>query len=230
MHFQTRNEELTIYLDQPETANALTLAHAKSLAAHLKKPWKLILCRSEGRVFCSGGQLKEYANLKTRSEGLKINQQIQKILNQLEKHAALKIAFVDGDCFGGGIEFLGCFDFVYSAPHAFFGFWQNRMGVSYGWGGYKRLQKKVTALRLKMALLEEGLLTSYQMKEWGLVDEIVESKEFDAKMDHWVSLQCKNTSKQEIQKGIDKNAEIVFKKLWGSEMHKRTLQKFFKNK
>jgi enoyl-CoA hydratase/carnithine racemase len=230
MRFKTHQDTLTLILDQQQTANALSWHDSQELAQHLKKPWKLILCVGQDSVFCSGGQLKDYAKLKTREQGLKINQQIQKNLDKLEKHQALKVAFVGGDCFGGGIEFLGCFDLIYSAPHVFYGFWQNRMGVSYGWGGYKRLQKKVSAEKLKIALLEESLLTSHQMKQWGLVNEIIDSQEFVSRMAFWSSQQTKSKSKQEIQKNIDKNADAVFKKLWGGEEHKKSLQKFLKNK
>lgn len=209
---------------QSTTANALTLADTIVLKKHLQKPYELIICIGEERVFCSGGQLKEYARLKKREDGLKINAQIQKNLQALEKHSALKLAFVGGDCFGGGIEFLGCFDQIYSAPECLYGFWQSRIGLSYGWGGYKRLQQKVSASFLKTALLQESLLTAYQLKTEGLITEIIPASAFAQKIEHWQNLMSGKKSKTEIQKNLDKNADAIFKKLWWTEEHRALLK------
>lgn len=204
---------------QSTTANALTLEDTKALKKHLQTSYELIICIGQERVFCSGGHLKEYARLKKKDEGLKINSQIQKNLQALEKHAALKLAFVGGDCFGGGIEFLGCFDQIYSAPECLFGFWQSRLGLSYGWGGYARLQKKVSASFLKTALLQESLFTAQQLKTEGLITEILPHSGFSQKIQQWQSLLSQNKSKIEVQKNLDKNADAIFKKLWWTEEH-----------
>jgi enoyl-CoA hydratase len=177
------------------------------------------------RVFCSGGQLKDYARLKKREDGLKINRQIQKNLDTLEKHSAWKVALVGGDCFGGGIEFLGCFDVIYAAPEVLFGFWQNKMGVSYGWGGYKRLQKKVSAAFLKKALLEEKIVTAYQLKDVGLVDEIIPQNMFESAANEIEKRFSSRDSKIEIQKNLHKNADGVFRQLWWKDEHLAQLRK-----
>lgn len=206
-------------------ANALTLEDSAKLAQELKKKWHRIVCIGTERVFCSGGHLKDYARLKKREEGLKINRQIQKNLQLLEKHPAWKIAFVGGDCFGGGIEFLGCFDAIFAAPEVLFGFWQNRMGLSYGWGGYGRLQKKVSASFLKKALLEEKIYTSFQCKEVGLVDEILPQKDFLVFIQEIEKLFSGRASKLEIQKSLSQNADGVFRQLWWKPEHRERLSK-----
>lgn len=216
--------------DENQTANALTLADSRELKKQLKKPWSLIVCKGEDRVFCSGGQLKDYARLKTKESGLKINNEIKKNLSALQKHAALKLAFVGGDCFGGGIEFLGCFDLIYSVPQALFGFWQNKMGVSFGWGGYELLQRKLSPLFLKTALLEEKLFTAYELKDAGLIFEIVNQHDFKRIAEKWeISLSAKK-SKLEIQKQLHKNSSLVFRKLWWAPEHRQILDKILNKK
>ena len=229
MNFKEADATLFIYMqDQNKSANALTLADSRLLKKHLKKPWKLIVCVGTERVFCAGGPLKDYARLKTKSQGLKINREITKNLQALEKHKAFKIAFVGGDCFGGGIEFLGCFDIIYSAPSAFYGFWQNRMGLSYGWGGYTRLKSKLSEPFLKSVLLEEKTLTAFEMKTAGLIHQILPLDQFECVMAQWQKLFLSKKSKTEIQKNLQKNSQQVFEKLWWSEEHLEQLQKFVK--
>jgi enoyl-CoA hydratase len=212
-------------LDDQKTANALTLADSRELKKHLRKPWKLIICKGQDRVFCSGGQLKDYARLKTKNNGIKINAEIKSHLTILQKHPALKIALVGGDCFGGGIEFLGAFDLIYSAPQALFGFWQNKMGVSYGWGGYHFLQTKLKPAFLKTALLEEKTFTAFELKEAGLIYEIVREQEFAQIAQIWEAKIAAKESKSEIQKNLHKNADAVFRKLWWAPEHREILAK-----
>ncbi|MBY0384927.1 enoyl-CoA hydratase/isomerase family protein [bacterium] len=229
MNFKETESTLFIYMqDKNKSANALTLADSRLLKKHLKKPWKLIICVGTERVFCSGGPLKEYARLKTKSQGLKINREMAKNLQALEKHQAFKMAFVGGDCFGGGIEFLGCFDLIYSAPSAFYSFWQNRIGVSYGWGGYARLKSKLSDSFLKLALLEEKTLTAFEMKAAGLIYQILPADQFDRTISQWQKLFLSKKSKVEIQKNLQKNSQQVFEKLWWTEEHLQSLQKFAK--
>ncbi len=231
MKFSSQGSTLWILMqDEQHTANALTLAESRELKKQLKKPWTLIVCKGEERVFCSGGQLKDYARLKTKDSGLKINNEIKKNISTLQKHSALKIALVGGDCFGGGIEFLGCFDLVYSVSHALFGFWQNKMGVSYGWGGYERLQRKLSTSFLKTALLEEKVCTAFELKNAGLIYLIVKYQDFSQIAETWEKSFAAKKSKLEIQKHLGKNANEVFKKLWWAPEHRQILEKIIKKK
>lgn len=229
MKFQETESTLLISMkDENKSANAMTLADSRLLKKHLKKPWKLIVCVGTEKVFCSGGPLKDYAQLKTKAQGLKINREIAKNLQALEKHSAFKIALVGGDCFGGGIEFLSCFDLIYSAPSAFYGFWQNRMGLSYGWGGYARLKAKISESFLKSALLEEKTLTAFEMKTAGLIYQILPLDQFDVVISHWQKMFLSKKSKIEIHKNLQKNSQQVFEKLWWTKEHLESLQKFGK--
>lgn len=231
MKFSSQGSTLWILMqDDHHTANALTLADSRELKKQIKKPWTLIVCKGEERVFCSGGQLKDYARLKTKESGLKINNEIKKNLSTLQKHSALKIALVGGDCFGGGIEFLGSFDLVYSVPQALFGFWQNKMGVSYGWGGYDLLQRQLSPSFLKTALLEEKIFTAFELKRAGLIYEIVKHHDFNQIAERWEKTFAAKKSKLEIQKHLGKKANEVFKKLWWAPEHRQILEKILKKK
>ena len=187
MRFKQQDSHLSIILDHAPSANALTLENLQLLSQKLRsQKWSLVSCRAEGRVFSSGGPLKEFAMYKTKQQGLKYHRQMTQLLTNFHKCSAFKVAFVSGDCFGGGIEFLSCFDEIYCEPHVLFGFWQSRLGLSYGWGGYKRLQNKICAGYLKTALLEDQVATAYEMQRQGLIKKILSREAMESQLQAWV--------------------------------------------
>src|SRR6185503_496592 len=69
----------------PDSANALSLAAVQELAKIQKsyKSWSqpVVISSALSGVFCSGGNLSEYAKLKNKAAGLKVNREIEKGLN-----------------------------------------------------------------------------------------------------------------------------------------------------
>lgn len=228
MQFWQHREILIIQMTDVGSANALSLKKMRDLGSQLKKPWKLILCIGTERVFCSGGELKDYASLKTKAQGIKINREIQRHLDKLENHSAWKIALVGGDCFGGGIEFLGCFDFIVASPDVFFGFWQGRLGLSYGWGGFRRLQKKLSATFLKKALLNEKIATAFEMKTVGLVDEMAGQNQFQQLQESFEHQFADHPTREKVQKLLLKQEQSLFEQLWWTPEHRQRLQRILR--
>ena len=137
-------------LNDSNSKNAFSLSIAREIRtcfANAKhKSW---LLRAQGPVFCSGGQLKDYANLDSSEQGIAVNNEIRAILHELSQMPVAKTALVDGHCFGGGIELLSCFDYVVATPKSLFALWQKRIGLSFGWGGKRRLESRVGSETLK---------------------------------------------------------------------------------
>ncbi len=229
MTFLENPGHLSFVLNDPKSANALTLESVNSLQKKLRaKSWPLLTVSAEGRVFCSGGPLKELSAHKTKQQGLRYHQQISASLRKLAKYPTWKVAFVSGDCFGGGIEFLSCFDEVYCEPHVLFGFWQNRLGVSYGWGGYERLKTKMPTSFLTSALIEEKVVTAREMQKLGFVTGILSAEAMQEKSIELQKLFSQSDSKKEIMKGLEKNEKKLFEKLWWTDEHRNRLQKILK--
>jgi len=229
MHHTLEKGVLEIVFDDLKTGNAFDLKKAQALGKLLSaKNISLILLRARGRIFCSGGNLKDYAGLKTKAQGVAVNRQIRAVLDKLSKHPALKIAAVTGDCFGGGIELLSCCDLIYAEPHVFFGMWQRRMALSFGWGGFERL-----STRMNPSAAEEWLLTGdvrgvFQARDLGLVDRVMNSARLAAKLSS-LKQQCQNDSDGSfaaIANGLKKNEAKVFESLWGKPAHTAHLRRF----
>jgi len=222
---------LEIVLDDTKTNNAFNLQKAETLArvfGSAKKEISLILISSKGRVFCSGGNLKDYANLKNKEAGLKVNRKIRKVLQDLAKHPALKVAAVSGDCLGGGIELLSCCDVIFAEPHVYFGMWQRKMSLSFGWGGFERLSEKMSSALLQKWLLTGDVHSAFWAEQQGLVDQILSETEIHTQFARLktAATHDKDGSFAAVVKGLKKNEVALFEKLWWSKAHIEKLQKF----
>lgn len=218
---------LNVVLDSPKTHNAFDHAQSKILLKSLKsKNIKLIVISAVGRVFCSGGQLRDYAALKTKAQGVKVNREIRLALEALAKYPAPKIAAVTGDCFGGGIELISCCDWIISEPHVFFGLWQRKMELSFGWGGYKRLKSRMSETQIKNWLLTANVKTASEAMRLGLIDQISLDIKNDLKLLVEKTQAFSNASYHPIKQGLDKNESQVFEQLWFTPAHRHALKKY----
>lgn len=238
-YFKTeiREKILIAYFDNSERSNCLSLACAKELHQILKtiKKEKLegLLLTSEQRVFCSGGNLNDYANLKNKAAGIKINKEITKILNDLSELPVPTICLVTGDCFGGGLEWISAFDTVYAIPSALFGMWQRRIGLSWGWGGGHRLKMRLSKKNAVNLLLHAQNFSSYHACEMGLIDlvyprELIFEKglEFLKKQKDLPKIPFNKIKSGDLIEHISKKEQKLFESLWMNPEHQRLLSKF----
>ncbi len=167
-----------VMFDDPSSRNSFRVSTSRELLKLLPQIEKLadvMVFRSTGRVFCSGGNLKDHiaqGAVKSRSA----NREITKCLARLSALEIPTVAVVRGDAFGGGLELLSAFDVVIAAPHVLLGFWQRRLGLSFGWGGGARFVKRVTSpARLVGLALEARALTASEALRHGIVDRVAAS-------------------------------------------------------
>lgn len=238
---EVREKILMAYFDNSKKANCLSLACAKELHQILKliKREKIegLLLTSEQRVFCSGGNLSDYAKLKNKTDGIKINKEISKILNELNEIPVPTICLVTGDCFGGGLEWISAFDAVYATPPALFGMWQRKIGLSWGWGGGHRLKMRVSKKNLINMLLDTNNFSSYHAKNIGLVDLVYPKelifekglefliKQKDLPKIPFAKIKSSNLI-EHISSKHSKGEQKIFESLWMNPEHQRLLSKF----
>jgi enoyl-CoA hydratase len=235
-HFKTNiiNNIVIAEFDNSEQRNCFGIACAKELQTIVKQISKQkrdgLIVTSQEKVFCSGGNLKDYAKLKKKSDGIKINREITKILNELESAPFPTICLVTGDCFGGGIEWISAFDMVFTVPHTLFGMWQRKIGLSFGWGGGVRLQKRLSHRELKNLILRAQNLSSYTALDINLIDaiypkEIILNKALEQikKLRDLPQIPFKAIKSLNSQ---FTNEQKVFESIWMNSEHQRLLSKF----
>ena len=167
------NGTLYIELDDPSSRNSFSLRTAKAFAAAIQSgPYDSVIFRARGRVFCSGGNLADYAAQTTPEPGLLVNREITEILERFSQLPVPTFCLVSGDCFGGGLEVMSAFDFIFAAPHIVFGFWQRKIALTYGWGGETRLTSRLGVQKPRQLALSASVIGAREALNIGLVDEL----------------------------------------------------------
>lgn len=226
-----------LVFSDPPSRNSLSVEAAKELKAHLtkiEKNFAVLVIRGEGRVFCSGGNLRDHVK-QGAAKGKAANRVIAAALRSLDELAIPTIACVDGDVFGGGLELLSAFDVVLAAPHVLFGFWQRRIGLSFGWGGGERLMRRLSQKRLALEALAARALTAEEAVAAGLIDRTIASwrlrEEAMALAARLGSLPKPSTAALKSLSRVH-GAEVssserkYFEKLWFGPQHKAALARF----
>lgn len=222
------NETLIITLDDPNTRNAFSPAMAESFYQVLNdNNFNALIVLAEGPLFCSGGNLQFYKSLASKEEGLEHNQRITEILDHLYRLPVPTTCYVQGPCYGGGVELISCFDWVVSHPASLFGLWQRRIGLTFGWGGQERLLQRLSIQKLETWLFNAETLPVSSAIQLGLVDEIAFSSQGKkvclSYVERAMALGSENFKKIKFQR---QNQGQVFSQLWLQEDHKRALAKF----
>lgn len=231
MYFKVEERPHHIHLKfyAPQSANAFSLEAARELDEIRRslKAWTgpVVMSSEHPSVFCSGGNLSDYKKLKGRSPGLKINREIARKLDQFQKWPVVKLAVIDGDVFGGGMEWLARFDVRWTTAASMFSFWQRRIGLSTGWGGGRAWAEKLGGDRLKPLLLEARLICAHEALQLGLADRIVCNWQIENEIEVWVRRMHSASVPPLLQWSADQETK-VFERLWMGLEHTAALKRW----
>lgn len=228
------DEILTIEFDSPEQSNCFGLKEAEFIQSldfrvknsaenfsvvfgnkNSRQKLRALMLTNQGRVFCSGGNLRAYALL-TIPQQIVTNRKIRKVLDQVSRLPIPTAVAMNGDCLGGGIELISCFDYVVSAPHCGLGLWQRRMGLTLGWGGGKRLLKRLPHAALIKLALESRFLSAYEALNMGVIDQIAPASTVVEQARYWLNGQIQLAQRvlAAYRNWSPVNEAKVFDRLW----------------
>lgn len=166
---------LLIEFSDPGSRNSFSFRAAEELiqiCESRKSQYGAVIFRARGRVFCSGGNLADYAAHSDSSAGRDINRRISEVLDWFSALPVPTICIVNGDCFGGGLELTSAFDEILAVPHALFGFWQRKIGLTFGWGGGARLERRLGRQMLRRLALSVATFGSAEALRIGMIDGV----------------------------------------------------------
>jgi enoyl-CoA hydratase/carnithine racemase len=216
----------------PAAGNAFGLEVARELSDVRKqyRKWTkpVVVSSVHPSLFCSGGNLSDYQQLKTKSAGLKVNREIGKHLADFGRWPVVKLAVVEGDVLGGGMEWLAHFDYRWSTPYAYFSFWQRRIGLSFGWGGGRAWALKIGESRVRALLAESRLLSAEHAARLGLVDRVMPTWKIRENVMSWATWMDKPAAARVSGWSVAGEAAL-FSELWMGEDHKAALAKWRKS-
>lgn len=134
----------------------------------------VILTGAGGASFCSGGDLQELRTRTSEADALEMITLMGDALLALERLPVPVIAAINGYALGGGSEVALACDLRIVDEKVRMGMVQARMGVTPGWGGGQRLLRTVGYTRALEILLRGQPMHAPQLRELGLVNEVVE--------------------------------------------------------
>lgn len=230
-HFKINEHPSYLHLDflVPASSNALSLDVARELIGVRKKfaKWRgaVVVSSAHASMFCSGGNLSDYKKLKTRDAGLKVNREITRCLDAFGAWPVVKLAVVEGDVLGGGMEWLARFDYRWCTPQVLLSFWQKRIGLSSGWGGGRAWADKIGEEQMRRLLLEARIVNASAALQFGLVDRVVSPWKIREEAAAWCT-GFKDPVNTSLLKWSASSESKTFSSLWLNETHKSVLQKW----
>jgi 2-(1,2-epoxy-1,2-dihydrophenyl)acetyl-CoA isomerase len=176
----------TITFNRPEALNALSLQLCIDLRSAIEKAIgdqaRAVVLTSEGRAFCSGGDLREMKTM-WEKEG-RIEAFLEEPLKALHDVIALIrktpipfVAAVGGVCAGAGTNFALACDLIIASEDATFNEAFIRIGLSPDCGGTFFLPRAIGEKRAAELLMLGGTLNSAEAHSIGLINKVVTTDE-----------------------------------------------------
>ena len=183
MYSEISDEVATIMLNRPQVLNcaneqwALDLnALVDDLAANTRI--RVVVLRGAGKAFCSGIDLTALSQGQT---SIQFFRNWEMALRKLETMDPIVVCAIHSHCIGGGLQMALASDLRIARDDARFGITAVREGIIPGIGMW-RVARYAGLGRAKRLALTAEVVDAAAALEWGLVDWVVPSAAFEAKI------------------------------------------------
>ena len=176
----------TVWLNRPEKRNAMNYAMWAMLQSAAEElgsdpDVRVVVVRGRGPHFCAGADITELSVERQRGERsfAQVNLDAESALAGLPKPT---VAFIDGDCIGGGCALAIDCDLRVATATARFGITPAKLGIVYPSASLERATHLLGPATTKRLLFTGDLMDAVEARRIGLVDEIVDSAEGDDRL------------------------------------------------
>ena len=177
-------QRLTLTFNRPEKHNAFSNALRAGLLdglelAHLDHEITECVLRGAGRSFCSGGDLKEFGLFENAAASHIARTRFSPALSLAavsERLGSRFVAEVHGAVMGSGLEMAAYAGTVRSDATARFGLPELRLGLIPGAGGTISVTRRIGRWRTAYLVLSGETIDPQTALQWGLVDELVDTR------------------------------------------------------
>lgn len=184
LQLESNGQTAHLLIDRADKRNALNMAMWKLLpdllaeAASNPEHRLLIIRAAEPGAFCAGADIKELLANKDNAEWRAANQAaINRVQYKLARFALPTIAFVEGDCVGGGCGIALACDLRVATEHARFGITPAKLGLVYPLHDVKLLTDLVGPGQAKRILYTGSLIDADEALRIGLIEKL--ASDFD---------------------------------------------------
>jgi enoyl-CoA hydratase/carnithine racemase len=174
-----------VTLARPARHNALDRRLRDELHAELNarrhEPAMSIVLRGEGPSFCSGGDLEEFGTFESpaAAHSLRLHRSLALLFTEL---APRTVVGLHGACLGAGIELPAFAERVVAADDARIGLPEGGLGLVPGAGGTVSIPRRAGSSKLLELLFADEPIDAQTALAWGLVDEVVPSRDLERRL------------------------------------------------
>lgn len=140
---------------------------------------RLFILTGSGNSFISGGDLREFHQIKDAEGAKKMTLRMIHLLERIENLPFWTLAALNGDVYGGGWEMMLSFDFRVASDDIRIGFTQGKFYLPPGWAGITKLSRLVGRDLALYWLASNRIITSETALSQGLIHEILQSDDFE---------------------------------------------------
>ena len=169
-----------IALNRPNAANAMNLAMVRDLLAAAIRidndaSVRAVLLSAEGKMFCAGGDLKDFASKGDELPGYvtEVATYLHAAITRLQRMDPPLVIAVNGMAAGAGLSLMAGGDVVIVSEEAKFVSAYTAAGLTPDGGSTYFLAKHIGLMRAKELVLTNRRLSSAEALEWGLVTRVV---------------------------------------------------------
>ena len=188
LRFELADNVARVTLDRPDAANAMNTQMTKDLLevgieCDENPEVRAVLLRSEGRMFCAGGDLASFAEagdaLPRRLKEMTVY--LHAAITRLTRGRAPVIAAVQGPAAGGGFSLACAADLIIASEQAVFTMAYTRAGLTPDGSSTWFLPRLLGRRRALELILTNRVLSAAEAQDWGLVNEVVPAAELDSR-------------------------------------------------
>lgn len=176
-----------VRFSRPEGANAVNPAFSADLrnvmlAIEFDDAVKAVSVTAEGKVFCAGGDLKEFASAGAGLPALAADMLVDfhGAIYKMNRMPKPFVAGVAGAAGGAGLSIMSAFDLVVAGESAKFTMAYTRAGVTPDGTSSYFIARHIGLRRMLDLTLTNRVLSADEAEAWGLVNRVVPDDEVDS--------------------------------------------------
>jgi methylglutaconyl-CoA hydratase len=191
VHYEVSDGVARITLDSPHNRNALSRQLVAELQQHLATGLdddgvRVIVLTGEGKVFCSGADLKEQRQANEAGETAKSPGAVE-VMRALWDSPKPVLGRMNGHARAGGLGLVGACDIVVAPRSATFGFAEVRIGVVPAVIAVTTMPRMTPRAALELFLTGENF-DADRAAEIGLINRAVPDEELDEEVERYLGM------------------------------------------
>jgi enoyl-CoA hydratase/carnithine racemase len=147
----------------------------------------------EAKAFISGADISEFEKRRaTNRDAAGYSETSAKAFNSVEHAKKPTIAMIQGYCLGGGLAFALMCDLRLAGEGARFSIPAAKLGLGYGWTGFKKMSDLVGPAHAKEIFLTARQFNAAEAIQMGLINRVLPEAELEAYTRNYCGLIAEN--------------------------------------